>query len=269
VTQWAAGVCLNCGRVPGVNFREVPEWNACHIESGKGWEVLTHDPKTIRVGLLAGEPIRLEGLSSVFEKAADAGQARLLPVVGTLDELLADRGIEYLVVDLHATLGRPEVLEAAQKSRPDMRLIVIGPEGNDELVMESIIAGARAYLDSNAGTSEVRQAIEVVVSGSIWAPRRLLSKLIDRLLSDGDTSLTNASPHLTAREREVLELILLARSNREIAVELGIEERTVKAHLGRLMRKMGAENRIELSMRALHGKGFSKVGGVRSPKVPA
>ena len=50
----------------------------------------------------------------------------------------------------------------------------------------------------------------------------------------------------------MLDLILLARSNREIAEELGIEERTVKAHVGRLMRKAGAENRIELSIRALN-----------------
>jgi DNA-binding NarL/FixJ family response regulator len=45
----------------------------------------------------------------------------------------------------------------------------------------------------------------------------------------------------------------MARSNREIATELGIEERTVKAHVGKLMRKIGAENRIELSMRAISG----------------
>jgi DNA-binding NarL/FixJ family response regulator len=56
---------------------------------------------------------------------------------------------------------------------------------------------------------------------------------------------------LTARERQVLELILMAHSNREIARQLGIEERTVKAHVGRLMRKAGVDNRIELSMRAL------------------
>jgi DNA-binding NarL/FixJ family response regulator len=59
-------------------------------------------------------------------------------------------------------------------------------------------------------------------------------------------------PHLTSREREVLNLILSARSNREIAQQLGIEERTVKAHVGRLMRKTGAENRIELSVHALN-----------------
>jgi DNA-binding NarL/FixJ family response regulator len=98
----------------------------------------------------------------------------------------------------------------------------------------------------------VRTAIEVVTSGSIWAPRRLLSKLIDRLLKVPDSSLTNGNPHLTGRERQVLDLLLTARSNREIARQLGIEERTVKAHVGHLMRKTGADNRIELSMRALN-----------------
>ena len=91
----------------------------------------------------------------------------------------------------------------------------------------------------------------MVTSGSIWAPRRLLSKLIDRLLTVPDANPASTNPYLTARERQVLELILLARSNREIARQLGIEERTVKAHVGSLMRKTGVDNRIELSMRIL------------------
>ena|ERR1700679_2916437 len=90
------------------------------------------------------------------------------------------------------------------------------------------------------------------MSGSIWAPRRVLSKLIDRLLTVSDARIADGNPHLTDREKQVLELILLARSNREIAGQLGIEERTVKAHVGRLMRKTGSDNRIELSMRALN-----------------
>jgi DNA-binding CsgD family transcriptional regulator len=62
-------------------------------------------------------------------------------------------------------------------------------------------------------------------------------------------SFTNAQHHLTNRERQVLEMILLAHSNREIAHDLGIEERTVQAHVGRLMRKTGADNRIDLLIR--------------------
>jgi len=211
----------------------------------------THKLLPIRVGLIADEPIRLQGLASVFEEQADKDHAQLVPVIGTIAELLKNATLEYLVMDLNSSSGGMKALVAIRRRRPDIRLIVIGPEGDDELVMESIIAGARAYLDLKASPQIVHQAIEVVTSGSIWAPRRLLSKLIDRLHPVGDTSLTNDLPRLTAREREVLDLILMARSNREIARQLGIEERTVKAHVGRLMRKAGADNRIELSIRAL------------------
>ena len=210
-----------------------------------------HNPQIIRIGLLAGEPIRLEGLTMVFEEKPAPGKTQLVPVIGSIQELLANSSVEYLVVDLNS--GGFDTVEAVRRSRPGMRQIVIGPENEDELVLSSIVAGARAYLDSSAPPETVRQAIEIVVSGSIWAPRRLLSKLIDRLLNVPDTNAPTEPLSLTARERQVLELILTARSNREIANELGIEERTVKAHVGRLMRKAGAENRIELSMRALSG----------------
>ena len=206
-------------------------------------------PRVIRIGLVADEPIRVAGLSSIFDQPALVGKPQLAPVVGTAAELLSGATPEYMVIDLHSSSGF-EALETIHRMRPDIRLIVIGPQGDDELVLNAIVAGARAFLDLTAGPEVVRQAIEIVTSGSIWAPRRLLSKLIDRLLKVPDASLT-AQPQLTARERQVLELILLARSNREIAAQLGIEERTVKAYVGRLMRKAGADNRIKLSMSTL------------------
>ncbi len=213
----------------------------------------TLNPQPIRIGLIAGEPIRLEGLATVFDELPAPGRPQLCPIIGTMQELLANSELDYLVVDLNSSSGSLGTLESVRRTRPSIRQIVIGPENDDELVLEAIIAGARAWLDSSASPQTVRQAIDVVVSGSIWAPRRLLSKLIDRLLAVPDSSPANVTrPYLTLRERQVLELILLARSNREIAQKLGIEERTVKAHVGRLMRKTGADNRIELSMRALN-----------------
>jgi DNA-binding NarL/FixJ family response regulator len=218
----------------------------------------------IRIGLVADEPIRVAGLASIFELPAEEGKPQLVPVIGSTTELLSGtasgrhttqyRTPEYLVIDLNSSSGF-EAMETIHRARPEIRLIVIGPQGDDDLVMNSIIAGARAYLDPTAGPEIVRHAIQVVTEGSIWAPRLLLSKLIDRLIDrlvkTSDTGLS-PSPTLTTRERQVLELIMTAHSNREIAAALGIEERTVKAYVGRLMRKTGADNRIKLSMSAMH-----------------
>jgi DNA-binding NarL/FixJ family response regulator len=212
-----------------------------------------HSAVPIRIGVVASEPMRLEGLSSIFDPHPKSGETQLFPVVGSLEEHLDDPGIEYLVIDWSSAPKRLGILEGIRRKRPNLRMVIIGPDSNDQIVMDSIIAGARAYLDLGAGPRMVREALDVVIAGSIWAPRKLLSKLIDRLLSGDESSPSNPRPLLTAREEQVLQLLLLARSNREIALELGIEERTVKAHVGKLMRKVGAENRIELSMRALHG----------------
>ena len=210
------------------------------------------DPATIRIGLLAAEPIRVAGLVSIFDLPAQRGQAKLVPLVGTLEELTRIVSLGYIVVDLHAVNGGFEELEAIRAKRPDIRSIVIGPEGNDELVLNSIVSGARAYLGINAGPEVIRNAIDVVTSGSIWAPRRLLSRLIDRLLDVPKVTSEPSSTQLTQREQEVLELLLEARSTREIAALLGIEQRTVKAYIGRLMKKTGVNNRVKLSMSALN-----------------
>ncbi len=206
----------------------------------------------IQIGLFSDEPIRLEGLCCIFDQPSTEGGARLAPLVGTFEQLLSRHSLEYLVLDLQSSSVTMQTLATVRRARPSLKLIVIGPDGDDELVLEAIIAGARAWLGVSASPDMVRMAIEVVTGGSIWAPRRLLSKLIDRLLKVPGPAVSQSNPHLTDREKQVLDHILQARSNREIAHQLGIEERTVKAHVGRLMRKTGADNRIELSMCALH-----------------
>ncbi len=209
------------------------------------------NPDAIRIGLLAAEPIRVAGLACIFDQPAEQGRPQLVPVIGTLPALLTFANIEYIVVDLQSFPGGFEALETVRHARPEVRLIVIGPEGDDEMVLRSIIAGARAYLGESAGPEVIRKAVDVVTSGSIWAPRHLLSRLIDRLIKAACETPAAARPQLTLREQQVLELLLKAHSTREIASQLGIEQRTVRAHVERLMRKTGADNRIKLSISAL------------------
>jgi DNA-binding NarL/FixJ family response regulator len=79
----------------------------------------------------------------------------------------------------------------------------------------------------------------------------VLSLFIERV-SNSPGSVFPAGPvTFTDREKEVLEMLVVGRSNKEIGAPLGIAERTVKAHVAKLMRKVGVQNRIELSVHAI------------------
>jgi DNA-binding NarL/FixJ family response regulator len=206
---------------------------------------VTSGARRTRVGLIATEPMRLAGFHSSFED-----HATILIAVGDLDTLLADYSLSYLILDLSYHVEWMAVQSRVRRARPDIRQILVGPPCSEESVLKLIAAGARAYLDSNCGPLKVRQAVETVIQGSIWAPRRVLSKLIDQLLVQNAAVAPIAAPSFSPRERQVLDLIMTARSNREIATELGIEERTVKAYVASLMRKTGMDNRVSLSVQA-------------------
>ena len=95
-------------------------------------------------------------------------------------------------------------------------------------------------------------AVGVVLDGSIWAPRKVLAALIESTGNGTggprDRTSEPIRKMLTDRERDVLQLLMNGRSNREIAAAMGIEPATVKAHLGRMLRKTKASNRVELTL---------------------
>ena len=201
-------------------------------------------PSRLRVALLEPEPIRVQGFVTLFQD-----HPRIEFVVFEMAQFLADQEFTLALVGLHGGLPLP-LVATIHGLRPDVRLIVMGPEADDESILQAISSGAKAYLEACATPQQVEQAIEIVNQGSIWAPRRVLSIFVDRATRP-TRSAAPAAAQFTARETEVLKLLVAARSNREIARTLGIEERTVKAHVAKLMRKVGVENRIALSIYAV------------------
>lgn len=203
-------------------------------------------PSRLRVALLESEPVRVQGFISLFQD-----HPRIEFVVFDLPRLLADHDFTLALVGLHGDQLTPALLGTIRGLRPDLRLVVMGPDSDDEAILAAIGAGAKAYLEASATRKQVEQAIEIVSQGSIWAPRRVLSLFVDRVTRPATHPPQPSAIHFTAREREVLKLLVAARSNREIAMNLGIGERTVKAHIAKLMRKVGVENRIALSIHAV------------------
>lgn len=203
------------------------------------------EAERLRIGLVATDPLRILGLQTLFP---DGGPVEVvsLSVPGALD----DSGVSLVLVDAACTEHIFELLATFRRARPRLRLIVLGLDDGQEYIQRIIGAGAKGYLTHSAKEGEVRMAIDVVRDGSVWAPRKVLARLLDA--SVVAPAARDTRPKLTERELQVLRLLVAGQPNRAIAEELGIDVITVKAHVGRLMRKIGVENRIALSVQAVN-----------------
>jgi DNA-binding NarL/FixJ family response regulator len=205
----------------------------------------------LKLGLVATDPLRILGLQTIFsEEAVKGGPVEIIPlsVPGALDA----SGVSLILIDAACTDHIFELLATFRRTRPHLRLIVLGLEEDHEHIQRIIGAGAKGYLAHTAKSSEVRLAIEIVQDGSAWAPRKVLANLLD--LSSTEERRTDVEPKFTERESEVLKLLVEGHPNRVIAGELGIDLATVKKHVGALMRKVGVKNRIALSVQVVNRK---------------
>ena len=207
----------------------------------------------LRVGLVATDALRILGLQTIF---AEGGPVEVVPlsVPGALD----DSGVSLILIDAACTDHIFELLATFRRTRPHLKLIVIGLKEDHEYIQRVIGAGAKGYLTHTAKESEIRMAIDIVQDGSVWAPRKVLARLLESSANEVAMAKVSPEPKFTEREEQVLRLLVAGRPNRDIARTLGIDEVTVKAHVGRLMRKVGVGNRIALTMQAVNRKLVSK-----------
>jgi len=214
----------------------------------------------IHIAVVDSDPLRFIGLRSLFDEEPD-----LELTAATLEELPKLQNVDLILLGNRGsgTSSVFDVMASLKAARPDLRIIVTGTGADDESILKALAAGAKGYVDEGASPSEFVQAIRIVNQGSVWAPRRVMSIFIDRVTSSPGKIFPAGRVEFTEREKEVLALLVAGRSNREIGQALTIEERTVKAHVAKLMRKVGVQNRIALSVHAIT---HSLVGGEEEPQ---
>lgn len=199
----------------------------------------------VKIAVVESDPLRFIGFRALFDSEPDMElfSASANDIAGNQADLilLGSRGNQNLF----------DVMAGLKAQRPDLRILVTGAGADDEMILKALAAGAKGYVDEAASPNEFAMAIRIVNQGSVWAPRRVLSTFIERVTSSPGRIFPAGRVTFTDREKEVLELLVAGRSNKEIGAALGIEERTVKAHVAKLMRKVGVQNRIALSVHAI------------------
>lgn len=200
----------------------------------------------IRIVIVESDPLRFLGFRAIFASEADFNVR-----ASTVPALLQAPQDDVILMAASSGAAFYAAMSALKAVHPGVRIIVTGAGSGDEDALRAIAAGAKGYIAEDATPAAFKQAIRVVHSGSVWAPRRVLSTFIERATASQRKVVPQVEDKISERERQVLQLLTAGCSNREIGSELGIEERTVKAHVAQLMRKVGVQNRIALSIHAI------------------
>lgn len=140
--------------------------------------------------------------------------------------------------------------------QPGIRLIVVESGGGKTVDQYALFkAGVHGFCNHDISSALLDKAVQLVLEGEYWIQRKLITQVISEIARDVDTIVTRPDgpddsliSMLTPRELQVARMVHLGGNNKMIARELDISERTVKAHLSAIFRKLDIENRLHLAL---------------------
>jgi NarL family two-component system response regulator LiaR len=131
---------------------------------------------------------------------------------------------------------------------PAIRVIVLTSFAEDERLLPAIQAGAAGYLLKNVAPAELARAVRAAHAGDALLDPHVAARLVEALAQPAGEE---PAERLTTREQEVLGLIARGFSNKRIARDLGIAEKTVKTHVGHVLAKLGVADRTQAALHAV------------------
>jgi NarL family two-component system response regulator LiaR len=209
--------------------------------------MLVDDHAVVREGLRTFLELQ-EGIEVVGE-ADDGRQA-----VDRAVELQPDVILMDLVMPVLDGVGAMRELRQVQ---PRSRVIVLTSFAEDDRLLPAIQAGAAGYLMKNVQPKELARAVRAAHNGEALLDPGVAARLVEAIAQPPGEE---PREQLTPREREVLELIGEGYSNKRIALELGVSEKTVKTHVGHVLAKLGVADRTQAALHAVRS-------GLLSPKT--
>lgn len=197
--------------------------------------------RLLRGAEFAIRPLRLERRSSSWSRGArrkGAEQSRLPRA-------------SVFVLDLNSMRMETEALiERIRSEQPRARIVLMQETAQDEKVFPYLRLGARGVVRYVDAERDLAGAVRALTAGDFWLPPRQLPRFVDWLLTTTSHRVPLNEPGiLSRREREVLLSVLTGVTNKEIASELHVSERTVKFHVSHLLKKLGAHRRADLIAR--------------------
>lgn len=217
-------------------------------ESASGEVAVSVNP--ISVFLLAENCLLREALVRFFRKKEDIDVVGALPYSLSALETLSVANPDVALFDsTDIALTGPRVVSHLRRTREKTRAIMVGMEQDDAMFLSAVGEGVLGYVLKEASASEIIRVVRAVAAGEAVCPP-CFSLSLFQCAAREISFLTNRREKtqfgLTRRERQLIDLIRLGLTNKEIGGRLNLSEQTVKNHIHRALRKAGASDRFEI-----------------------
>jgi len=198
--------------------------------------------------------------AALHRAAEDAVEDLQISETSSLDgvlETIEGHDIDLLLLDLHMPGNHGLAgLAAIRALRPGLAIIIVSANDEPSVIRRALDLGAAGYLPKSAGAADLRDALRQVLDGEPWLPPSLRDVVARAQPSARDALLAERVGSLSAHQYKVLGLVAEGLLNKQIADRLGIQLRTVKAHMTRIMERLGVRNRTQ-AIRVLHELGLA------------
>lgn len=204
----------------------------------------------IKVLVVDHHPIVRKGIYSLFESSPE------IQIVATVDngrelfEYINKNPVDVVISEIDLPgLNGITALRTIKREYSDVRIIIFSSHPEEVYAVSTIRAGASGYLPKSVDTLTIKEAILKVHNGGIYISNNLAQRLA---FDETGNKPSKLYKKLSTREIEVLKLLSSGRKNKEIAIELEINEKTVSTYKARLLKKLNVTNIVDLINQARH-----------------
>ncbi len=204
----------------------------------------------IKVLVVDHHPIVRKGIYSLFESSPE------IQIVATVDngkelfEYVSKNAVDIVISEIDLPgLNGITALRTIKREYSDLKVIIFSSHPEEVYAVSTIKAGASGYLPKSVEVNTIKEAILKVHSGGIYISNNLAQRLA---FDETGNKPSKLYKKLSTREIEVLKLLSSGRKNKEIAIELEINEKTVSTYKARLLKKLNVTNIVDLINQARH-----------------
>ena len=202
----------------------------------------------VQVFILAENRLLREALTRILNKKTDIRVVGASAFAPDVVRQIVESAPDVLLSDSAAlALSELRLVSEVQSAVPGLKVIMIGMDGQKETFLKAVRDGVVGYVLKDASALEVAGAVRSVASGDAVCPPSLCKALFEQLSKPGSQPAHFVLRHnlgLTRREQQLVHMISRGLTNKEIAGQLNLSEQTVKNHIHRMLRKVGANDRL-------------------------